>query len=122
MRIAHRCVFLWRPLRLQVILQRFNHFPYRTAFESLLLRPAPLFGFLLPLGTLSRCGQILTDMKKIAQEGSLLPEHLTTLQPDPFRPVPHGVNLAIQSPARFPRAVSQATPRCFHVTEGGAVS
>src|SRR5688572_12630624 len=120
MGIAHGCLFLWRPLRLQVIFHRFNHLLYRTALESLLLRPAPRIGF-LTLSSLSRRGQILTDMKKIAQKGSLLPKHLTTLQPDPFRPVPNGVNLAIQSPARFPRAVSQATPHCLHVTEGGPV-
>src|SRR5688572_11223320 len=120
MRLAHRCLLFGRLLRLEVPCQGFNHLLHHATFESLLLCPAPLISS-GTLRTLRRRGQIFTDMKKIAQKGSLFAEHLLTMQPDPFRSVSDGVNLAIQSPARLPRAVPQAAPNSFHLAEGGSI-
>src|SRR5438270_1477189 len=120
MGVAHWCLLLWRPFRLQVICQCLNDLLCRTSLEPLLLHPAPLMGF-LALRAFSRRRQILADMIEVAQKGSLLPKHLTTLQPNPLRPVCNGVNAAIQSPTRLPRAVSQATPCGCSVREGGPI-
>src|ERR1044071_447547 len=120
MRVADRGFLLGCSLRLQIRLQCFNHLFWRTALESLLLRPPPRSGF-LTLRTFSRRRQILTDVIEVAQKASLLPEDLTALQPNPLRPVPNGVNVAIQSPTRLPCAVSQATSCGFDRCEGGSI-
>src|SRR5688572_29109163 len=115
--VAHGCLFLGCAFRLQVLCQRFRYLLDRAALESLLLCLAPPSGF-PTLRTLCCRSQILTDMKKIAEECPLFAKHLATLQPDPLGPVSHSVNLAIQSPARLPCAVSQAMSHRFHLAEG----
>ena len=60
-------------------------------------------------------------MIEVAQEEALLLEHFPALSPNPLGPVPHGVDLTLQTPACLPGAVSPTPTRFFHTAEGGPV-
>src|SRR5271168_877877 len=60
-------------------------------------------------------------MIKIAQEGSLSPEHLLALEPDPVGPIADRMNLAIESPTGVARTMSPATSNFLHAPKGGGI-
>src|ERR1700690_3507531 len=92
--IAYGGVFFRCGDGFQMLGQGLNDFSHGSALEPALLGSAPPLWSLRP-AAVSRGGQILADMKEIAQEGSLRPENLAGLHPDPFGAVPLGVNLAV---------------------------
>src|SRR5579871_395066 len=69
-----------------------------------------------------RLAEVLADMIEVTQKGPLSTEDLPALQTDPIRSVTNGVNVAVQSPSRLPRAMAPASARFFHAAEGGRVA
>jgi hypothetical protein len=103
--VAHRRFLLIRAFGFQMGLQRGDDFLHRSPPPPLLLRPPPAIS---PAGltTGRRRSQVFADMKEVAAKDALLPEDLLALRADPPGTISHRMNLAVQSPARHPEAVS----------------
>src|SRR5688572_15625692 len=71
--------------------------------------------------SLSGCSQVFADMKEIAQEDSLRPEHFTRLQPDPFRSIPDRVDVAVQPPTGTAGTMAPPPSHLSDFAKGGTI-
>jgi hypothetical protein len=74
--------------------QALNDFLKGSALEPILLGFAPSVRSSRSAAG-GRGSQVLADMKKIARESSLLPEHFTRLQANPLGSIAQRVNVAV---------------------------
>ena len=102
MTLSDRGVFVPGPRRFQMFRQGRDDPRRGPTLEAVLLSVSPLLGLVRPAHGCRR-GQIFTDMEEVAQKAGLLAEDFPALQLDPFGPVAHRMNPAVQSPAGLPR-------------------